>query len=175
MINTKYDFLLKETAPKVLVEALKLYGTKEIVGKQHNPVIMQWAKELGLKEIYTSDEIPWCGLITAIIVKRAGYKVVNNPLRARNWVDFGKVKTQAELFDVLVFQRGTGGHVGFYVGEDSTCYHVFGGNQNNSTNIARILKNRCIGIRECPWEIGKPTNIRKIQIDNKTKISNNES
>jgi uncharacterized protein (TIGR02594 family) len=174
-MNTKYEFLLKETAPKVLVEALKLYGTKEIVGRQHNPVIMQWSKELDLEQIYISDEIPWCGLMVAIIVKRAGYDVVNNPLRARNWLDFGKVKTQAELFDVLVFERGTGGHVGFYVGEDKNCYHVFGGNQNNSTNVTRILKRRCIGIRECPWKIGKPSNIRQIQIDYKSKISKNES
>ena len=55
-----YNWLKKETGPKILVEAVKHIGVKEIVGKQHNPVIMQWAKALGLEKTYTNDEIPWC-------------------------------------------------------------------------------------------------------------------
>ena len=47
---------------RVIEIASKLIGTREIIGKQHNPVILDWAKELGLDKVYTNDEIPWCGL-----------------------------------------------------------------------------------------------------------------
>ena len=60
-----YVFLKKETAPRILVEAYKLIGTKEIIGKDHNPKILQWAKDLGMEKTYTNDEIPWCGLFMA--------------------------------------------------------------------------------------------------------------
>ena len=53
----KYSWLEEEKSPRILVQAVKLIGTKEIVGKQHNPIILDWAKELGLK-MYTNDEIP---------------------------------------------------------------------------------------------------------------------
>ena len=43
-----YSFLQEEKSPKILVEAVKMLGTKEVVGKVHNPVILAWAKELGL-------------------------------------------------------------------------------------------------------------------------------
>jgi hypothetical protein len=79
------------------------------------------------------------------------------------------------LGDVLVFTRhGGGGHVGFYVGEDETCYHVLGGNQSNMVNTTRILKSRCFGIRRCPWRVVQPTNVRVIQLAATGSISNNE-
>ena len=52
-----YEWLKNETAPKILVQAVKQLGVKEIVGRTHNPVIMGWAEELGLKKVYTEDEM----------------------------------------------------------------------------------------------------------------------
>ena len=52
----KYNWLEEEKSPRILVQAIKLIGTKEIVGKAHNPIILDWARELGLK-MYTNDEI----------------------------------------------------------------------------------------------------------------------
>ena len=60
-----YDWLNSETAPRVLVQAVKRIGVKEVVGKEHNPIILSWARELKLSSIYNSDEIPWCGLFIA--------------------------------------------------------------------------------------------------------------
>ena len=37
-----YGWLQQETAPKVLVEAVKLIGTKETIGNANNPIIMEW-------------------------------------------------------------------------------------------------------------------------------------
>ncbi len=171
----KYSELKKITAPKVLVQAIKLFGTKEIVGPQHNPVIISWADELGLKKIYTSDEIAWCGLFVAICVKRAGKKLVENPLWARNWVKWGTKVDVAMLGDVLVFSRGSGGHVGFYVGEDQKAYHVLGGNQGNEVSVVRIDKKRCIGIRRTEWSNFQPKEIVQVFLDAKGNLSLNEA
>lgn len=172
----KYNHLTKAASPKIIAEASKLIGTQEIVGKQHNQVILDWAKDLGLKKVYTNDEIPWCGLFVAIIVKRAGFDVVKDPLWARNWNNFGTKQNEAMFGDVLVFERpGGGGHVGLYAGEDNTCYHVLGGNQSNRVNVTRILKNRCIGIRRCAWKISQPEAVKKIILDSKGEISTNEA
>jgi uncharacterized protein (TIGR02594 family) len=176
MIHQKqYQWLSRETAPKVILEAVKLYGTREIVGKEHSKEILSWAKELGMEKTYTNDEIPWCGLFTAIVVKRAGFNPVSNPLWARNWVNFGTPQKTAMLGDILVFVRNGGGHVGFYVGEDDTCYHVLGGNQSNMVNTTRILKSRCIGIRRCTWKVSQPTNVRVIKLAATGGISTNEA
>ncbi len=174
--QTQYQWLSKESGPKVIVEAVKLCGTKEIVGSQHSKEILSWAKELGLEKIYTNDEIPWCGLAVAIVVKRAGFKVVEKPLWARDWLNFGTQQKTAMLGDILVFSRaGGGGHVGIYIGEDDSCYHVLGGNQSNMFNVTRILKSRCIGIRRCDWKVSQPKEVRVIKLESKGFISSNEA
>ena len=78
-----YNWLQEETSPRILVQAVKLIGTKEIVGKAHNPIILDWAKQLGIKA-YTNDEIPWCGLFIAYCAHKAGVEVVDGPLWALN-------------------------------------------------------------------------------------------
>lgn len=176
MIHQKqYQWLEKETGPKVIVESVKIYGTKEIVGKLHSKEILGWAEDLGLKKVYTNDEIPWCGLFVAIVVKRSKFEPVEKPLWARDWVNFGTKQKEAMLGDILVFTRDSGGHVGFYVGEDDTCYHVLGGNQSNMVNTTRILKSRCIDIRRCPWKKAQPKSVRKIELKANGLISTNES
>lgn len=169
-----YAFLKKETAPRILVEAYKLIGIKEIVGKDHNKTILQWAKDLGMEKTYINDEIPWCGLFIAHVCRVAGLDVVRNPLWARNWNNFGTPQKTAMLGDVLVFSRGSGGHVGIYVGEDAKAYHVLGGNQNNSVSVTRITKVRCIGIRRTKWKVSQPSNVRQIFLSATGVISTNE-
>ncbi len=103
---------------------------------------------------YSDDDIPWCGLFAAILAFRRlknPAEVVKEPLWARNWAKYGKHAGTAMLGDVLVFERGSGGHVGFYIAEDATAYHVLGGNQGNSVSIARVAKNRCIAVRRPPY------------------------
>lgn len=174
--QNQYKWLEKEKGPKVIVEAVNLYGTKEIVGKEHSKEILSWAKELDLEKTYVNDEIPWCGLFVAIVVKRANFEPVKKPLWARDWVNFGTKQKEAMLGDILVFTRPGGyGHVGFYVGEDNTCYHVLGGNQSNTVNTTRILKSRCIDIRRCDWKKAQPKQVRKIELKSNGLISTNES
>ena len=171
-----YSYLKKETAPKILVEAYKLIGVSELLGKDNNPTILRWADELDLEKVYTADEIPWCGLFVAYACHKAGKQVIENPLWARNWNKFGTKEAVAMLGDILVFERGANsGHVGIYVGEDKKAYHVLGGNQGDKVSIVKILKSRCIGIRRTPWSKAQPENVRRIILDETTGgISINE-
>lgn len=170
-----YSWLNKETAPKVLVEALKLLGIKEVPGQGDNIKILKWAESLGLEKVYRKDDIPWCGLFVAYVCKVAGVEGVKDPLWARNWTNFGTKQTVAMLGDILVFVRDGGGHVGFYVGEDNSSYHVLGGNQSDMVCITRIRKERCVGIRRTRWKVAQPANVRVIKLAATGAISENES
>jgi uncharacterized protein (TIGR02594 family) len=170
-----YTWLKEEKGPKILVEAIKHIGTKEIVGKQHNKKILAWAEAIGLKSVYTNDEIPWCGLFIAYCCHAQGLDVVKHPLWALNWNKFGNVAQVPMLGDVLTFTRNGGGHVGIYIGEDTTCYHVLGGNQNNQVNVMRIEKSRLSQARRTAWKIAQPSNVRVVKLETKGEISQNES
>lgn len=173
-----YNHLKKVIAPQILVKALELVGTKEIIGTFHNATIMGWAKYLNIDKIYTADEIPWCGLFMAYVCKKANLDLpftAKESLWALNWNKFGKAQKVAMLGDVLTFKRNGGGHVGIYVGEDDTCYHVLGGNQSNMVNITRIEKARCAGIRRTPWKISQPQDVRVIKVSANGFISKNEA
>jgi uncharacterized protein (TIGR02594 family) len=170
-----YAWLKKETAPKILVEAVKHIGVKEIVGKKHNPTILSWAKALGLEKVYTNDEIPWCGLFVAYCAHASGLPVVKHPLWALNWNKYGNVAQVPMLGDVLTFTRNGGGHVGIYVGEDNTHYHVLGGNQNNSVSVSRIAKDRLSQARRTAWKIAQPASVRVVHLAAKGIVTTNES
>jgi len=170
----QYQYLLNEPAPKMLIESLKLYGTKEIVGKEHNPIIMGWAAETGLSSVYLADETPWCGLVHAYICKQTGKDIVAGPLWALNWAKWGEPVVEPMLSDTVTFKRPGGGHVGLYVGEDKTAYHVLGGNQGNAHTIARIDKARLYAARRL-YSIAAPDNIRKIFLNTNGPISTNEA
>lgn len=171
----KYSELKKITAPSILVKAIKYFGTQEILGKEHNPLILEWAKVLGIEKTYTNDEIPWCGLFIAICCHDAKREVVKNPLWARNWLNWGTKQEVAMLGDILVFSRGSGGHVGIYVGEDKKRYYILGGNQNNKVNVVPINKDRCIGIRRTEWIKAQPLEVRQVFLSENGIISTNEA
>jgi uncharacterized protein (TIGR02594 family) len=169
-----YNWLKAEKAPKILVEALKLLGIKEVPGAGDNIEILKWAETLGLEKEYRKDDIPWCGLFVAYVCHMAGKKVVDKPLWARNWAKFGTKQTVAMLGDILVFVRDGGGHVGIYVGEDKTAYHVLGGNQSDMVCITRIRKERCIAIRRTQWTTAQPDNVRAVKLEATGAVSTNE-
>ncbi len=171
-----YAWLAAEAGPKVLVEALALFGTREVPGAASNPVILGWAREVGVAAAYTNDGIAWCGLFAAVVAKRAGFEPVANPLWARNWLSFGTKAAAPSLGDVLVFSRpGGGGHVGLYVGEDATAFHVLGGNQSDTVKVSRIEKDRFLGARRCPWRISQPANVRPVRLAAGGALSTNEA
>ncbi|RQO78108.1 TIGR02594 family protein [Pedobacter sp. KBW01] len=171
----KYSWLSKEGAPKMLVEALKHYGELEHPGKGSNPNILAWANEVGVSGWYTDDDIPWCGLFVGVVAKRCGYAFsAAKLLAAREWINWGVKAETPMLWDVLVFVRPGGGHVGFYVGENEKAYLIFGGNQSNAVGFTWIEKSRLLAARRPKFNIGQPKNIRKIKLSETGILSINE-
>jgi uncharacterized protein (TIGR02594 family) len=172
----KYAWLEEESGPRILKEFLKIYGTTEAKGTANNPTIMWWAKQIGLEKAYKNDAIAWCGLAMGYVAGQAGwdYAPRGNALWARNWLFWGNEPKVPMLADVLVFKRGSGGHVGLYVAEDKECFHVLGGNTSDRVTIKRIVRNRLLGARRCPWRINQPANVRKIVTSPDGEITSNE-
>lgn len=175
----QYAWLSQEPGPRILLEALKTYGTAEKAGAGSNPSILTWAKATGQDKIYTNDATAWCGLWMAYVSLQAGWDVPLNPLAARNWLSFGVPQSTAMLGDVLVFWRGSKsgyqGHVGMYVGEDVQAFHVLGGNQSDRVMIKRIAKDRLLGARRCRWRINEPANVRRVGLAASGALSTNEA
>ncbi|MBS7563377.1 TIGR02594 family protein [Mucilaginibacter sp. Bleaf8] len=174
----KYEWLAKETGPKILLEALKHYGVLEKPGKGSNSTIMTWAKEVGVSGWYTDDDIPWCGLFVGICARRIGYPQPSAELlAAASWAHWGTPVSKGNecLADVLVFIRPGGGHVGFYVGENQDNFLVYGGNQSNAVGFAWIAKTRMVACRRTPWKIAQPSNVRKVHLTFDGKLSTNEA
>ena len=152
--------------PAWLVAARAKLGTREASGIANNPTILGWAKRLGTKVlgmVYNADSVPWCGLFVATCMADAGLAPPPIPVRASAWATWG-LRLRLERIApgaVLVFQRPGGGHVGFYVGEDATSFHVLGGNQGDCVSITRIAKDRCIASR---WPEGQPVNGAPVQM-----------
>ena len=166
------------TLPRTISEALALHGTLEVPGAADNPKIIAWAAEVGkdIAAAYSDDSIPWCGLFVAVVCKRAGKPVIAGPLWARNWAKFGSKADRASLGDVLVFQRpGGGGHVGFYIAEDESAYHVLGGNQSDKVCITRIAKTRCIAARRPPFKVAQPASVKPYKANGGSALSKNEA
>jgi len=137
--------------PGWLQIARKYNGVKEAPGSANNKIILSWADRFGgwVQRFYVSDSIPWCGLFVGNVMLEYGTPksdIPSNPLGARNWALFGRTLKGPRLGCILVFSRTGGGHVGFYIGEDKTHYHVFGGNQKDQVNTMRIEKTRLISM-----------------------------
>jgi len=60
---------------------------------------------------------------------------------------------------VLIFSRGSGGHVGFAIGQDDVHFYVLGGNQSDAVTIARIAKSRLLGAR---WPVTYPPRQKRL-------------
>lgn len=170
-LPTAYAWLANEGAPRLLVEALKLYGTREVPGPKHNPTILGWLKKLAFSWI-KDDETAWCGTAMAYAAVEAGVAERNPEMpRAFWWLGWGTSVPMPKndqdphgpsLGDVLVF---TISHVGIYVGEDHAHYYCLGGNQGNAYSIARFPKTWLKGARRTPWKIGQPANVRRVWLN----------
>lgn len=136
-----------------IAEARKHIGTSEIVGKQHNPILLGWLKDMGKyskesKAWWTDDETPWCGLFVGHVLGTSGRFVVSNWFRAGAWADgVNMTKLVKPAYGCIVtFTRKGGGHVGFVVGKDKAGnLLVLGGNQGNRVSIAAFSPSRTTG------------------------------
>lgn len=175
--------------PLMIQEGFKVLGIKEIPGSQNNPEIMKFAQELQVPDIYKSDDKQaWCALSHNAIAIRAKkhisyldrYDYLRALAFAKQGVDYNQQywivikETDAVLGDSLIFKRPGGGHVGMYIGEDSTHYYVMGGNQNNMYSFTKVAKFRLYAIRR-PVYINMPISVKKYYLkDDGSPVSFNE-
>jgi uncharacterized protein (TIGR02594 family) len=175
MLPKEFHYLYDEPGPRILKEMMKLYGTVEEQGPGDNPVILEWARSIGYGDVYKHDAIPWCGLTVAYAAQQAGWDIPVNPLWARNWLKFGYKSSPAMLGDILVFARGSSGHVAMYVGEDAKNFYILGGNQSDAVNIHSRLKSKdFLGSRRCPWRVNEPKNVRQVYLNGYTGYNTNQ-
>lgn len=171
--------------PRTIAECIKLHGVQEVVGKGSDATIIAWRDELNgattngkpIVVGFSDDDIAWCGLLAATVAYRRMkniLEVVLKPLWARNWLNYGVKVSTAMLGDCLVFERGNGGHVAWYVGEDKTTYHIFGGNQSNRVSITRISKARLLGIRRPKYSV-MPAGVKPYHLAATGAVSTNEA
>lgn len=177
-------------ATKMIQEAIKIYGIKEIKGAANNPEIMKAAKELYIDDIYTSDDKQaWCAVIHNALAVRAGKKIKFTDrydyLRAAGGLKLGVtiskddwevISLKMAMFgDTLIFKRPGGHHEAIYIGESSTHFYVFGGNQNDQYGFTRMAKERLIGVRR-PRYKNIPLSVKKYYLsDTGVPVTNNES
>ncbi len=159
--------------------AEELACRKGLHEERHFSEVQAWLKSAGAA--VNPKTTPWCGdaVETAILRTLPGEAMPTNPMVSINWLKFGRGLATPALGAILVFWRGKKsgwqGHVGFYVGEDATHFHVLGGNQSDSISITRIAKNRLRegGIR---WPNGfpLPTGGRLVADSNGLMVTENE-
>lgn len=179
MIPAQYKWVLDETAPKMIVESVKFIGIHEVPGAGNNPIIMEWAEKLGVKDKYEADSMAWCALDFGMVIINSGKHLPLTGwdiLRALSYVKFGmQVNKEDAMFgDTMILKRPEGGHVGLYIGEDDDAYHILGGNQSDAHGFTRIAKARLFAVRR-PYYNSQPPQVRKIYLSKTGAISSNEA
>jgi uncharacterized protein (TIGR02594 family) len=122
------------------------YRKKGLHEKINNAELRAFLNSDG-KTLGDPAKLPWCGdfVETCLAVTMPDEILPLNPYGAMNWAAFGKA-TKPKKGAILSFWRGSPtswqGHVGFYIGEDATHFHVLGGNQSDAVTISRIEKKR---------------------------------
>lgn len=180
-IAARYDWLGKiEGLPRMVQEAIKLgkLNTTEYPGAKSNPEIMALAKEAGVGDIYKSDETAWCAVSHVALALRAKKVILfknYDRLRAVSFTNFGNLVLIPMMGDTVVFKRPGGYHVGLYIGEDKTCYHVAGGNQGNQYSIVRIEKTRLLQARRPEYLVGIPSTVKRYFLESTGAASTNEA
>lgn len=186
-MQQKYKFLETiGTLPKMVDTGLQYLGIKEFVGKQvNNPIIMNMAKQLDVLHIYKNDEVAWCGLFVAFVMKLTGKPMPYKDyeiLRAASFATWGNEvkKEDVALGDIVVFKRPGGNHVGIAIAISKNAdgkigsIHTLGGNQSNAVTIAEMPINRVSHVRRY-YSVAAPESAKQYVIDSSGVMSVNEA
>lgn len=141
--------------PEWMKVAMGEIGTTEVVGRTHNPRILEYHAATGLHA--SNDETSWCGSFVAWCLQQSGvdYKnVFPQAAAARTWLRFGHTLKTPTYGCIIIFWRKSPtsweGHVGFFVGwadENHEYVKVLGGNQRNRVEIMEYKSLQILGFR----------------------------
>lgn len=143
-----------------ITEARKHIGQMEIKGPCHNPLILQFWKDIkrgGIKD----DETPWCAAFVGAMLERSGIKSTRFE-SAKSYLNWGVQIREPAYGCVVVFSRDGGGHVGFVVGKKNNGdLMVLGGNQSDAINIRSFSRERVTGYR---WPVNVAKDSRELPL-----------
>lgn len=130
------------------IKAMEELGVSEVNGPGDNPRIVEYLQSTSLgAPLNMNDETAWCSAFANWCVEKSGYEGTDSAW-ARDWLNWGVEIDEPEKGCVVVFTRGNGGHVGFFVDEDDENIFLLGGNQSDSVSIAPYPKSRLLGYRK---------------------------
>lgn len=118
-------------------------GQREVKGAKHNPRILEYHATTTFKG--TTDEIPWCSSFVNWCMEQADYRGTRSAA-ARSWLQWGQRLSAPVPGCIVVLSRDGGGHVGFYMGQDSYGLRILGGNQGDAVTIAHYPHGRCLAL-----------------------------
>jgi len=158
-----------EQMPAWLVRARAEIGVKEIKGKKHNPVVLQYGVDAKVADS-SADEIPWCAWFAGAMLERSGI-VGTHSATAISYEKWGEAEPAGVYRPgaVIVYDFPGGAnwnrHVGFVVGENATHVLTRGGNQSNQVGDNWFAKKFVTAVR---WPTGQPkVGPDKVLIDGK--------
>lgn len=142
------------TDPLYLQNAFDDLGITEILGKRHNPRIVEMFHKAGFPGI-NDDETAWCAAALNAWVIEGGLKG-SGSLLARSFLKWGKplpLEKNAPRGSVAVFKRGSNpiyGHVAIVLEDKGGYITHIGGNQGNKVSISKTKRSELIGLRQAP-------------------------
>lgn len=159
--------------------AKALIGTKEIAGKKHNSVIVDFFRTIRLGGI-KDDETAWCAAFVGHCLAKGG--VASLPTAwALNYASYG-VRLDRPVYGAIAYMsrknsagKVIGGHVGFVAGiRADGAIMLLGGNQGDKVSIAPFEKTRIIGYRWPQYSPVPNTELPKFALSNQP-YSRNEA
>ena len=136
---------------KIYTHALNDLDLAEVDGPASEPRI-KYAIQAAAKWLDPDDsKTAWCGCLRGLWGLETGTGVPKEHYRAASWLKWGRaVPMDPKLWmqgDTVVLDRKGGKHVGLLSKWTDKYIWVLGGNQSNSTNVARFDRRLLEGVR----------------------------
>ncbi len=124
-------------------------GTRETVGTQHNPRVLDYWKLGKVALSVNDDETPWCAAFVCAALESAGIRSPRTP-RARGFASGPTVAPcDARLGAIVVLSSDRGaasGHVGILTGIGNGTLTLLGGNQGNRVCEAPFASSKLVSL-----------------------------
>jgi uncharacterized protein (TIGR02594 family) len=140
-----YELGKRGPVPVWMLHAAQELGVSEILGARHNPRILEYGRSTSLKP--STDEVPWCATFVNWCLHQAAVGGTNSAV-ARSFDSWGR-KTLIRFGAVVTFPRtgGSGRHVAFVAGWNTTHIFHLGGNQSNAVNVQASPRSSATALR----------------------------
>src|SRR3954464_859009 len=172
---------MADLAPPWLVAMRAITGMTETPGSVSNPNILRMRDYIAIKfpeqedycNLYTGDDIAWCGLAVAFCMAVADIKGPFGATDTDKWMwalswstarDYQPLG-RPQLGCVLVKEREGGGHVCLYERTEGDTYLCRGGNQSDAVTLANYPISDFIGAF---WpRVGQPPITEEIPVQDR--------